>query len=321
MHQPPVSSCWTLNTHEIDMPTDITAAVHAEQMHVGRLEMNAGKEMMRVGREEIISGRSKMNFGRSKLDPAKPKMNNDSLCYYEVEAGSRAKVDVVRAKQTANMNAAKMNAAKVKMNAGRGKMNSGRLKILAGRVKMNSGRMMMNAVTVFLPQAIDLISCIFRAYPAGEVSIRDLHVCKLVCKMWRASACLVLADALWLAPFHAAAEGFLGRLRSHGIHFSATEIVLGMYTYRSRASVQEAGLRALRNLVQMMSMINDTETVMAGALDCIVVAMMEHREHAGVQEEGCAVLVNLAYNDNHKIAIASSGGLVILLAAMTAHMG
>jgi len=72
---------------------------------------------------------------------------------------------------------------------------------------------------------------------------------------------------------------------------------------------------------QMMSMINDTETVMAGALDCIVVAMMEHREHAGVQEEGCAVLVNLAYIDNQKIAIASSGGLVILLAAMTAHMG
>ena len=107
----------------------------------------------------------------------------------------------------------------------------------------------------------DLLPDVFRVDPAGEKSIRALHAWKLVCKTWLAAARHVLADAQWLAPFLAAAEAFLRLVPELKAQNDTTALIQGMQTYRSRASVQEAGCRALSDL----SDDEETEMAIAGA--------------------------------------------------------
>jgi len=67
-------------------------------------------------------------------------------------------------------------------------------------------------VVAFVLQDPNLLGLVLRAEPATQSSIYALLALKLVCKSWLTVARLVLADALWLAPFVEAAEAFLRKV-------------------------------------------------------------------------------------------------------------
>ena len=151
----------------------------------------------------------------------------------------------------------------------------------------------LDDVVAFVLQDPNLLGLVLRAEPATQSSIYTLLALKLVCKSWLTVARLVLADALWLAPFVEAAEAFL----------------------RKVPLLRQVPLAMLQNA---MNVDEDNEELTAE--HALVLGMRTYRSHAGVQEVGCKVLVELAGEDNLK-AVVGAGGLSAVISAMAAHVG
>ena len=143
----------------------------------------------------------------------------------------------------------------------------------------------------------DLLRLVLRRLPANEAGVRlATDVLSGVSRGVRAAARELVADAEWLAHFHACTAAFVrdtvGRVRNRS---NATQDMLrGMRVYRSSVSVQMAALDALRNLMvhgfaQKHAEGVDTATrvrcdllVDADALASVVSTMRVHRRNEDV---------------------------------------
>ena len=115
------------------------------------------------------------------------------------------------------------------------------------------------------------------------------------------------------------AETFAGRVESSWRNADLIAIIHGMQLYIRHDEAVQRAFQVLTSLAHEDSHVQ-IDIAAAGGIGITCEAMKIHRKNSHLQHLACALLLELAFNNENQVLIADSGGIFVILAAMDTHV-
>ena len=115
------------------------------------------------------------------------------------------------------------------------------------------------------------------------------------------------------------AETFAGRVESLWRNADLIAIIHGMQLYIRHDGAVQRAFQALTSLAHEDSHVQ-IDIAAAGGIGITCEAMKIHSKNSQLQHLACALLLELAFNNENQVLIADSGGIFVILAAMDTHV-
>lgn len=162
----------------------------------------------------------------------------------------------------------------------------------------------------------DVLFYVMRAETCTQAQM-DAHARnKRVSWAWLRETTRVFQDGVWLAPYHGAAQEFVTQESEMTDNDRVDAVVAGMRRFRSHATSQTVGCRAMRAFAFRADEGISSHAGEVGGIAQTIAAMKTHPHDRDVQAHGVSTLA--AFCERHAQLVMAAGGVRLAVTAMRA---